>query len=178
MRLIVCALLLALANCATPGLANADPAFTPADIRASLSFSPLAIDSALADASGLHRLDERGCVACEECDYADARGVRHYFFNARLVVKSVRADEFEGRNIGALGIGSARARTDVLRRVRAFLPVVEIDCTDGRNAEGATNPATATASECGAMVGRGWFRVWFDAQDKLLEARLDGYHFI
>lgn len=170
------ALLFALAGCATSGTVDADPAFTLADIRASLSFSPRAIDSALADASGLHRLDERGCVAYGVCDYADAQGVRHYFFDGRLVVKSVRADEFKEREIGALGIGSARASTDVLRRVRAFLPSVPIDCSEDRSEVGATD--SAVALRCRGTTGRGWFRLWFDADGQLVEARLDGYHFI
>ena len=145
---------------------------SPEQLRADQSFSEFLIETTRQDIeSQLTQIVENGCAEYIECDWADAMGVRHYFVGVRedehlLVVKSVHADEFEGRPIPALGIGMARSRDEVLANVRDFLPTVAFVCT----ADGASE-------QCDERVLRpGWLRIWFE-DGQLKEVRLDGYHF-
>jgi hypothetical protein len=137
--------------------------------RADRSFSPIPLGTMRPPARlGLREVRANGCHAFGECDWADGRDVRHYFRERdELVVKSVRARDRAGRPIAALGIGRARARADVVGRVRAFLPDVRIDCV----------PEPPRATRCDASLDEGWLRLWFDANDGLTEVRLDARHF-
>ena len=153
------------------------------------SFSPFAINQSVAtyvdgrtvfnaSANALGGLTEIGTDGCErfaECDFADASGVRHYLWgdpsNLYVVLKIVHADEFVGRPISALGIGTSRRQEDVLANVRQFLPGVEIDC-DSDRVSGNVGPI-----KCGFSLDPGWVQIGFDRQGNLMKVRFDGYHF-
>ena len=176
MRQLATAALLLLAGCVTANVNGGSQNFA-LDRRVSRSFSPLAIDSLLTRTTGLRRLEENGCALSHECDFANAEGVRHFYHEDRLVMKAVLVSEFAGRDLPALGIGPARTRSAVLRNVSAFVPTVDVTCkgeTSGPVRQGGPKVVT----QCGGQLERGWFRLWFDAQDQLVEVRFDGYHFI
>lgn len=144
--------------------------YTPLAIQARVdrSFSAFPIETPLADVEGdLTQIIGESCAEYGECDWADEAGVRHYFFSFSqagylLVVKSVHAADFTDRSIDALGIGMARSRDDVVANVRAFLGDTDFSCDSPRY--------------CGATLGPGWIRVWFDENGQLREAQFDGYH--
>lgn len=148
-------------------LAAAQPGHPLRD-RADLSFSAIPLGTTRPPAElGLRELGEQGCRRFGECDWADAEGVRHYFWDGgELVVKSVRAHDLGDRPILALGIGRARTRAEVIAAVRAFLPEVALDCA---GEEGVTL--------CTTTLDAGWLRLWFDASGRLTEVRLDARHF-
>jgi hypothetical protein len=110
-------------------------------------------------------IDDGGC-ASGECSYRDASGVVHYFNAGELVVKSVSIADVGAAPIAALGIGTARQQGEVLAQVRRFLPEAEIRCDP-----------PSEAYDCGAMLGEGWFRLFFDRWQRLVEVRLDAYQF-
>jgi hypothetical protein len=147
--------------------------------RADLSFSPIPLGTMRPPPSlGVRELREDGCHESRDCDWADARGVRHYFWEGdELVVKSVRARDVGGRAIAALGIGRARARAEVIANVRAFVPESEIACEPEATMPEPGDPA-APATNCGGTLDEGWFRIWFDAADNLVEVRLDARHYV
>lgn len=193
----VAGLLLASAACAadgeqpgTEGCAS-ERAYCPSidQQKVDASFSPFAINQSVAtyvdgqtifNASanafgGLTAIRTDGCERFAECEFADASGVRHYLWgdpsNLYVVLKIVHADDFVGRPISALGIGTARRQDDVLANVRQFLPGIEIDCDPDR-ASGNVGPI-----ECGFTLDPGWIQMGFDRQGNLTKVRFDGYHF-
>jgi hypothetical protein len=111
-------------------------------------------------------IDDGGC-ASGECSYRDAKGVVHYFNEGELVVKSVSVADVGVAPIAALGIGTARQQGEVLAEVQRFLPQAEISC----------DPPSGATYDCGAMLGEGWFRLFFDRRQRLIEVRLDAYQF-
>jgi hypothetical protein len=143
--------------------------------KVSASFSTIPFDTPKSKVKTmLMRLGDDSCEQFGECSYVDSNGVEHYFWgtNERLVVKSVDAERFTAEPIAALGIGTARSRDSVLANVKAFLPTAEISCRESDEAgEGKGIPS------CGATLGKGWFKMLFDAQNQLIEARLDAYQF-
>ena len=140
--------------------------------RADASFSaiPLGVTRPPSEL-GLRELGAQSCRRFQECDWADDRGVRHYFWeDDELVVKRVLAEEVGDRPIAALGIGRARNRGEVLAAVQAFLPDAELDCA-------RYGDAVAPVTICTGALDEGWLRLWFDGADKLTEVRLDARHF-
>ncbi len=149
--------------------------------RVDLSFSKLAINSELPDVRD--KLTELSCDEYDDgCEAKDAEGNGLYFWGAYyekdgkqkidhiLTIKTVDASEFEGRPIGALGIGTARKKANVISNVKKFLPGLKIDCD--RRPSRNVGPV-----ECGGTVDPGWFQIGFDEQGNLLKVRFDGYHF-
>lgn len=121
--------------------------------------------------AGLILIDDGGCVGGKgECTYRDGNHVQHYFGDSQgaLVVKSIVVGHVGDRPIAALGIGTARTLDDVVERVRRFLPEADIDCDER---------ASANDTTCGATLGDGWFRLFFDGSRRLTEVRIDAYHF-
>lgn len=118
---------------------------------------------------GLKLINDGGCEQ-GECSYLDANHVGHYFGadGGVLVVKWVSVADVGDGAISALGIGKARSQQEVLHRVRRFLPEAKIDCDEG---------SSETLIQCGATLGKGWIRLFFDKSHRLNEARIDAYHF-
>lgn len=111
--------------------------------------------------------DEEG-IACE---WEDDAGVHHLFAGDILAIKTVDVAALGSRNIGALGIGKARARAEVLAKVRAFLPEIKVDCLEhGKAGEGA-----GIASCGGSFDNGGWFKLLFDSRNRLTSARIDAF---
>lgn len=158
-------------------LAAASPGHPLRD-RVDRSFSAIRLGTMRAPARlGLTERREQGCHHWGECNWADANGVLHYFWDAdELVVKSVIARDVARRPISALGIGRARLRRDVIARVRAFLPGVAVSCVREDGEPLAGDPAPPVM-RCDATLDEGWIRLWFDAADRLTEVRLDARHF-
>lgn len=122
---------------------------------------------------GLTLIENGKCASGRgECSYIDANHVVHYFEDSEgtLVVKSIDVAQVGDSPITALGIGRARVLDEVVRRVRRFLPGAKIDC-DGLPA------ATGTPQVCGATLGDGWIKLFFDSSRRLTEVRIDAYHF-
>lgn len=146
--------------------------------RIDASFSAIPIDSYLSGArAALTRLGAEGCDPSEGCEWRDRNGVRHFMWgdseaDLRVVIKTVEAADFAGRDIAALGIGTARQQADVIAAVGRFLPGVAIDCDPAR-VSGNVGPV-----ECGATLNPGWIQIGFDNDGTLLRVRFDGYQFI
>jgi len=112
-----------------------------------------------------------GCVAGRgECSYIDANHVMHYFDDGELVVKSIELGKVGTRPIAALGIGKARALDEVVAQVRRFLPEAEVSCDKNGKLKNALH-------ECGATLGDGWVKLFFDTSGRLDEVRVDAYQF-
>ena len=155
---------------ATTAVPACDPelVYCPSEIqeRVDQSFSDIRIDTMLDGVRG--RLTEilADCFP-GECDWRDRRGVRHYFFGDQMVVKSVRADEFVGQPIEALGIGYSRDRQEVIAKVTEFLGGVTLDC----------RRSSSPDRGCLAYLQPGWVWISFDNNDHLKIVQFDGYHF-
>jgi outer membrane murein-binding lipoprotein Lpp len=105
------------------------------------------------------------------CEWEDAEGTRHILGGDVLAIKIISGAVMRDRPIRALGIGRARYRKDVVARVRAFLPEIEIRCLeDGDAGEGNGN-----ASCGGSFDNGGWFKLLFDGDGQLFEARIDAF---
>lgn len=116
---------------------------------------------------GLTMVIEGQCQEWGECSYADANRVAHYFWDGELVVKAYTFTEGDTRPSSVLGIGIARERDEVLARVERFLPEAEIEC----------RPEPDHGQTCGATLGEGWITLRFDRNGRILQARIDAYHF-
>lgn len=143
--------------------------------RADASFSTIPLGTMRSPAApGLARIDAPGCAEAGECEWADANGVRHYFWEQdELVVKRVLASDAGGQAIAAVGIGRARAQAEVIANVRAFLGDVALGCAEEEEEEDAAPAST----RCDASLDEGWLRIWFDAAGTLREVRIDARHF-
>lgn len=119
---------------------------------------------------GLTRVVEGDCQFWGECIYRNADQVGHYFWEGELVVKSIEVADIGDRPIGALGIGTSRSMDEVMERVRRFLPEAEVDCREHAGADGVEH-------NCGATLGEGWIRVFFDTARRLTVVRIDARHF-
>lgn len=145
---------------------------SPEQERFDLSMSPLPIDTRFVDIEHLlSKIVEDDCEEWGECEWRNADGVRHYFWDDRLVLKFVKASEFEGRPISAFGLGMTRERGEVIAKIRQFLPGIDLDCEPAK-ASGNVGP-----DECAAFLGPGWFQVGFGSNGQLETIRFDGYHF-
>lgn len=147
--------------------------------KASASFSPYAWESKFQDIKDdLSIIKSPSCQSMadymNECSFADKNNVVHYFWDEDmvLVVKSLKAQDFEGKDIKALGIGGARAHDEVVANVQKFLPDVKIDCLNAEEAGQGDN-----ISSCSAAMGEGWFTLLFGPDGELIGAQIDAYHF-
>lgn len=150
--------------------------------RVDLSFSAIAIDTRFGKVKGgMRKVPSEACQRDIECEWADRGGVQHSFWAGDedydnrdsdvVVIKFVQAANFRDRPIGALGIGLARDKAEVLAKVRAFAPEIKIEC------EAPDENGELGYEECGGTVDPGWFRIGFDKQGKLTQVRFDGYRF-
>lgn len=107
-----------------------------------------------------------------DCEWQDEAGVAHVVVGDDIIaIKAIDAAALGNRNIGALNIGTARMRNDVLARVRAFLPEIEIDCLEpGKAGEGE-----GIASCGGTFENGGWLKLLFGADNRLTAARIDAF---
>lgn len=112
-----------------------------------------------------------GCNEGDEAEWQDGQGTRYHFWGGPgdlwVVIKRVDAADFAGP-IPALEIGAARERSEVLAAAKNFIPGAEFQCTD---------PEPGISEECQAFLDPGWVTIRFDASGRLIEVRLDGYHF-
>ncbi|MBO9697773.1 MAG: hypothetical protein J7499_16390 [Sphingopyxis sp.] len=111
--------------------------------------------------------DEEG-VACE---WEDDTGVHHIFAGDILAIKTVDIAALGSRDIGALGIGKARSRGEVLAKVRAFLPEIRVDCLDA----GQAGEGEGIASCSGSFDNGGWIKLLFGPDNRLTSARIDAF---
>ena len=147
---------------------------SPAQARVDRSFSDILIMTLLDQVrTHLTEIPFDGCQEYGECAWRDAEGVRHYLWRDEpfayfVVVKSIHANEFEGRSVPALGIGLARQRSEVMAAARKFVPEADFECAQF---------AEDSSEVCNATLRPGWVTIRFDASGSLTEVRLDGYHF-
>lgn len=111
--------------------------------------------------------DEEG-VACE---WEDDTGVHHIFAGDILAIKTVDIAALGSRDIGALGIGKARSRGEVLAKVRAFLPEIKVDCLE----PGQAGEGEGIASCGGSFDNGGWIKLLFGPDNRLTSARIDAF---
>jgi hypothetical protein len=89
----------------------------------------------------------------------------------KIAIKTISVKRAGTTSLPALNIGMARSRDKVLARVRAFLPEIKIDCLE----PGEAGEGEGIASCGGAFNNGGWFKLLFDANNQLLDARIDAY---
>lgn len=98
-----------------------------------------------------------------DCGWSDKTGVRHYFdIYGILGFKSIWAGDQGASAIGALGIGAARKRDEVLAAIREFSPLLTLEC--------ATVPA---GTECRRDLGQAVLAIDFDEHDMLAGLTID-----
>lgn len=162
----------ALALASSGGVAHADERTVDPFDRADASFSryPLNLPStpqAIGRLTNGDVCDDKDGISCE---WQDEAGVVHIFSGDLLAIKAVDVGA-DTPAVSALGIGSARARTDVLAKVRAFLPEIAIDCLEpGRAGEGE-----GIASCGGTFENGGWIKLLFGPDNRLTSARIDAF---
>ncbi|NJS13407.1 MAG: hypothetical protein HC788_00975 [Sphingopyxis sp.] len=105
------------------------------------------------------------------CEWEDARGTRHIMGGKLLAIKIVHVNDIGDRSTAALGIGRARQRPEVTANVGAFLPEISIRCLEAD--ESGEGEGTSTCS--GSFSSGGWFKLLFDAENKLTSARIDAF---
>lgn len=175
-RLLLIALTSTIAASAAPGQTGYRP--SPLQLRVDRSFSSIEIGTSLTKARS--RLKEERIGACHEgdgCDWLDRNKVRHWFwgdspFDLWVVVKQVKATDFTGRPIPALGIGMVRSKAQVIAAARKFDRKLAIDC--GKELQ---TGKMKLRSSCSATLNPGWISIDFDARGQLVEVRFDGYQF-
>lgn len=105
------------------------------------------------------------------CEWEDEAAVRHIMGGNVLAIKIIAPRAGDERPIGALGIGTARQRGQVLKNVRAFLPEIPVDCLpEEESGEGEGLYSCSGSFETGA-----WFKLLFDTNDYLVSARIDAF---
>lgn len=169
MRWIFAALALAATTAAARPLPYPRYGATELQKKVDLSFSSIPITTPFAKVRKLLRWASSDCKI-GECERRDAAGVHYSFWDDELFLKSVSTADFRGRPIGALGIGLARTKTDVIARIKAFDRRIKLDC------EPAHISNNVGPLECNATLGPGWIAIGFDKQGQLLMIRFDGYH--
>jgi hypothetical protein len=155
------------------GIAHADePVADPAFDRADASFSryPLNLPSTPQAVGRLTNGD-----VCDDdgisCEWEDDAGVHHIFAGDTLAIKTLDVAVLGNRNIAALNIGTARTRSEVLAKVRAFLPEIEIDCREPAQA----GEGEGIASCGGSFDNGGWIKLLFGPDNRLTSARIDAF---
>lgn len=155
------------------GIAHADEGVADPFDRADASFSryPLNLPGtpqAIGRLTNGDVCDDDEGIACE---WEDDTGVHHIFAGDILAIKTVDVAALGNRDLGALGIGTARTRADVIAKVRAFLPEIEIDCLE----PGQAGEGKGIASCGGTFANDGWIKLLFDANNRLTSARIDAF---
>lgn len=152
--------------------AHAKPAIADPLARADASFSRFALNQ-VNDPKVIGRLvNEKDCTETAiDCEWQNSAGVRHIIFGEVIAIKIINAAEVGNRDIAALNIGTARARSDVMARVRAFLPEIAIDCLEpGQAGEGDD------ISSCGgSFTPDGWIKLLFGPDNQLTFVRIDAF---
>lgn len=106
-----------------------------------------------------------------ECEWVDKAGVAHSFGGKLLAIKSVSVRPDDRRALSVLGIGTARDRSAVLSRVRAFLPEIKIDCLEA----GQAGEGEGIAACGGSFKKGGWIKLLFGPDNRLTSARIDAF---
>lgn len=104
------------------------------------------------------------------CEWEDPTGVVHVFAGDILAIKVLDVRAGSG-DLSAMGIGAARTRSDVLAKVRAFLPEIPIDCLEAEKA----GQGAGIASCEGSFDNGGWFKLLFGPDNRLITARIDAF---
>ncbi|MGQ3100630.1 MAG: hypothetical protein ACT6Q5_06825 [Sphingopyxis solisilvae] len=152
--------------------AHASEAISDPLKRADASFSAHALNRAV-DPERIGRLvNEKDCTETAiDCEWQDSAGVRHIIFGEVIAIKIINAAEVRIRDIAALDIGTARARPEVMARVRAFLPEIAIDCLE----PGQAGEGDGIASCGGSFEPDGWIKLLFGPDNQLISVRIDAF---
>lgn len=152
--------------------AHAKPAIADPLVRADTSFSRHALNQ-VADPKVIGRLvNEKDCTETAiDCEWQDSAGVRHIIFGEVIAIKIINAAEVGNRDISALNIGTARARPEVMARVRAFLPEIAIDCLE----PGQAGEGEGIASCGGSFKPDGWIKLLIGPDNQLTFVRIDAF---
>lgn len=152
--------------------AHATSAIADPLVRADTSFSRYALNQ-VADPKAIGRLvNEKDCTETAiDCEWQDSAGVRHIIFGDVIAIKIINAAEVGNLDISALNIGTARARPDVMARVRAFLPEIAIDCLE----PGQAGEGEGIASCGGSFKPDGWIKLLFGPDNQLTFVRIDAF---
>ncbi|WP_439568098.1 hypothetical protein [Sphingopyxis sp.] len=152
--------------------AHGKPAIADPLVRADTSFSRFALNQ-VTDPKVIGRLvNEQDCTETAiDCEWQDSAGVRHIIFGEAVAIKIINAAEVGNRDIAALNIGTARARPEVMARVRAFLPEIAIDCLE----PGQAGEGDGISSCGGSFKPDGWIKLLFGPDNRLTFVRIDAF---
>ncbi len=141
-------------------------------MRADASFSPHALNRPVDPKKIGQLVNEKDCnETAIDCEWQDSAGVRHIIFGEAIAIKIINAAELGSRNISALNIGPARTRSDVMARVRAFLPEIAIDCLE----PGQAGEGDGVSSCGGSFKPDGWIKLLFGPDNRLTFVRIDAF---
>lgn len=136
-------------------------------VRADTSFSPHRLNRAVrpqAVGKPVNCFDD-------ECEWIDKAGVAHSFGGKLLAIKLIAVAPGDRSALSALGIGTARDRSAVLTRVRAFLPEIKVTCLE----PGQAGEGEGIASCGGSFKSGGWIKLLFGPDNRLTSARIDAF---
>ena len=140
--------------------------------RADRSFSKYPFNSTFDPVEAGLKLARPQCIEEEfACEWTDDHAVAHIFDNNQLAIKLMLVAGRDGEYVPALAIGKARKRRDVLRKIDAFLPELNVTCLMPE--ESGEGPGL---SSCGASFKNGgWIKLLFDNEDRLVLVRIDAF---
>jgi hypothetical protein len=139
--------------------------------RASLSFSKVPFDTLRKEVKiPLKIIKNKSCLEVNVCQYSDANKIEYNFWDEDeyLVDKSLSASDFKGKTIGALGIGMAREKAEVLKKASAFLGGTKYSCTKEADRNEAGEKTGEILTRCDWMLGEGWTFVQFNSKGQLI----------
>jgi len=136
-------------------------------VRADASFSPHRLNRVVKP----QVIGKRGNCYDDECEWVDKAGVAHTFGGKLLAIKVLAVPPGDRRALPALGIGTARDRSAVLTRVRAFLPEIQVTCLEA----GQAGEGEGIAACGGSFKKGGWIKLLFGSDNRLISARIDAF---
>ena len=111
-------------------------------------------------------LKPKGDIPCNgdfwsNCSLVDQEGVEHSIYDGKVVVKVLLIPT--SKDIGALSIGTARSKPEVVEAVNTFIAPKSLKCIG------------IDEDECSAIFGNATLKLMFDRADKVEYVRLDDW---
>ncbi len=148
--------------------------------RASLSFSNVPFDTPRKKVKiRLTMIKDGQCETINMCQYRDANNVAYNFWDEDeyLVDKSLEASDFTGKPMGALGLGLARQKADVLKKASLFLSNTQYECANSEETNREGTGIGRMVTECRWTLGVGWAFVRFNDKGQLVYAQVTSSHY-
>jgi hypothetical protein len=162
----------------TPTIAKPNKKVTGAQLlsRASLSFSKVPFDTPRQKIKIPLMIKDKSCVEINECEYTDANNITYIFWDEdeALVAKSLNVSDFIGKSIGALGIGMAREKNQVLNKASAFLGGTKYSCTKSVD---PSQKIENSSTSCSWTLGLSFASVEFNKKGQLVDVYVQGWQY-